>query len=132
MDCVEHARNDFLRSSITDYEHWLLNKEWYILPTIRIIKGVGAVVLTCNYHHKGNKKMMIHTPRLPNHILPSKYSDQLAHAVIHCRTVRPMRTTKYSTQFELFEQKGKFNGINTFGLTDYKKHANIIRSSCTL
>ena len=64
--------------------------------------------------------MMIHTPRLPNHILPSKYSDQLAHAVIHCRTVRPMRTTKYSTQFELFEQKGTFNGIDTFGLTDYE------------
>ena len=81
---------------------------------------VGPVVLTCKHHHKGNNKMMIHTPRLPGHILPSKYSDQLAHAVIHCRTVRPMRKTKYSTQFELFEQKGTFNGVDTFGLTDFK------------
>ena len=67
--------------------------------------------------------MMIHTPRLPKHILPSKYSDQLAHAVIQCRTVKPMRKTKYSTQFELFEQKGTFNGIDTFGLTDYQNMA---------
>ena len=66
---------------------------------------------------------MIHTPRLPKHILPSKYSDQLAHAVIQCRTVKPMRKTKYSTQFELFEQKGTFNGIDTFGLTDYQNMA---------
>ena len=63
--------------------------------------------------------MMIHTPRLPKHILPSKYSDQLAHAVIHSQTVRPMRKTKYSTQYQLYEQKGTFNGIDTFGLTDF-------------
>ena len=63
---------------------------------------------------------MIHTPRLPKHILPSMYSDQLCHAVIQCRTIKPMRRTKYSTQFELYEQKGTFNGIDTFGLTDFQ------------
>jgi hypothetical protein len=63
---------------------------------------------------------MIHSPRLPKHILPSVYSDQLCHAVIHCRTIKPMKRTKYSTQFELFEQKGTFNGIDTFGLTDFQ------------
>ena len=116
---VENARNDFIRSSVSDYDCWLLNEEWYVLPTIRIIKDYCPVVLTCQYHHKGNKAMMIHTPRLPKHILPSKYSDQLAHAVIHSQTVRPMRKTKYSTQYQLYEQKGTFNGIDTFGLTDF-------------
>ena len=116
---VEYARNDFIRSSVSDYDCWLLNQEWFVLPTIRIIKDYCPVVLTCQYHHKGNKAMMIHTPRLPKHILPSKYSDQLAHAVIHSQTVRPMRKTKYSTQYQLYEQKGTFNGIDTFGLTDF-------------
>ena len=48
------------------------------------------------------------------------YSDQLAHAVIQCCTVKPMKSTKYSSQFQLFEQKGTFNGIDTFGLTDFQ------------
>ena len=120
VDKVEFARDDFLRLRTTDYEYWLLNKEWSVLPTIQMTKKYGPVVLTCRWHNKGNKKMMIHPPRLPKHILPSRYSDQLAHAVIQCRTVKPMRKTKYSTQFELFEQSGTFNGIDTFGLTDFQ------------
>ena len=120
VDQVEHARNDFLRSSVNDYDYWLLNKDWYVLPTIKISKTRGPVVLTCRYHSGGNQKMTIHTPRLPQHILPSSHSDQLCHAVIQCRTIKPMRRTKYSTQFELYEQKGTFNGIDTFGLTDFQ------------
>ena len=32
---VEYAKNDYLRKFITDYEYWLLNKEWYVLSTIK-------------------------------------------------------------------------------------------------
>ena len=120
IDLIEYTRNDYFRSSIEDYDYWLLRKKWIVLPTIQIIKNKVPVVLTCRYHHNGNNKMMVHTPRLPKHILPSKYSDQLAHCVIHCRTVKPMKSTKYSTQFQLFKQKGTFNGIDTFGITDFQ------------
>ena len=120
---VEHARNDYLRDSADDYEVWLLNKDWQPFPSIQLSKENGPLILTCRYHNNGNNKMMIHCPRLPKHILPSIYSDQLCHAVIHCCTVKPMRRTKYSTQFELYEQKGTFNGIDTFGLTDFQNMA---------
>ena len=120
LDTVEYARNDYLRDSVEDYEVWLLNKDWLPLPTIRLSKENGPLILTCRFHNKGSNKMMIHAPRLPKHILPSTYSDQLCHAVINCRTIKPMRRTKYSTQFELYEQKGTFNGIDTFGLTDFQ------------
>ena len=63
---------------------------------------------------------MIHTPRAVQHILPSMYPDQLAHAVIQCRTVKPMRKTTYSTQFQLCEQRGSFAGIDTFSMTDFQ------------
>lgn len=62
-------------------------------------KKNGPVALTCRFHNKGNKRMMIHNPQLPRHILPSKYSDQLYHALIKYRTIKIMRRTKYSTQF---------------------------------
>lgn len=78
------------------------------------------VVLTCKDHDEGCKKIFIHTPHLPKHILQSMHTYQLAHAVIHCRTVKPMKWTRYLTQFQLFEQKGTFNGIDTFSLTDFQ------------
>ena len=120
LESVEYARNDYLRDSMNDYDMWLLNKEWLVTPTIRLTNKQGPVILTCRSKHNDRKNMMIHPPRLPKHILPSKHADQLAHAVIQCRTIKPMRKTKYSTQFELFEQKGTFNGIDTFGLSDFQ------------
>ena len=102
VDGVKYARNDYVWSSISDYDYWLLNKEWYVLPTIKLTKTHGPVVLTCRYHSKGNKRMMIHTPRLPRHILPSNHADQLCHAVIQCQTIKPRRRTKYSTQFRVY------------------------------
>ena len=44
-------------------------------------------ILTCRDYNGGCNKHMIHTCRNPHHILPSKHSDQLAHAVIQCRTI---------------------------------------------
>ena len=56
VDKVEYARNDYLRKSSSDYEYWLLNKEWYILPTIQMTQKHGPVVLTCRWHNHGRKK----------------------------------------------------------------------------
>jgi hypothetical protein len=123
MCTIEHARYDYLRDTTNDYKVWLLNNNWQPFPSVQLSKENGPLILTCRYHNNGISKMMIHCPRLPKHILPSVHPDQLCHAVIHCRTIKPMRRTKYSTQIELYEQKGTFNGIDTFGLTDFQNMA---------
>ena len=91
----KHVRNNYVREFVSDYECLLMNNEWRCLPTVCIDSNNVPVVLTCRNHHKGSKKMMLHTSRASKHILPSMYADQLAHAVIQCRTVQPMRKTKY-------------------------------------
>ena len=120
LDNVEHTGNEFIQNFTNDYEYLLINKEWYCLPTICFGKNNTPFVLTCKNHHEGEKKLMIHTPQSPKHILPSMYLDQLAHTVIHCRTLNPIKTTQYSTRFQLFEQKGTFNGIDNFSMTDFQ------------
>ena len=117
LNIVEYIRDDYAREK---YDVWLLNGDWKVLPTLYLNHDEGFVISTCRHHNGGSKKMTIHTPRLPKHILPPKFSDQLTHAVIECRTIKPMKTTKYSTQFQLCEQKGTFNGIDTFSITDFQ------------
>ena len=117
---VDYARNDYDKYTKNDFDYFILNKDFNVVPSIYFDNNGTPVVLSCRDHHTGCKKMCIHTPRLPKHILPSMYSDQLAHAVIHCRIVKPMKSTRFSTQFQLFEQKGTFNGIDTFGLIDFQ------------
>ena len=62
---------------------------------------------------------MLHPPRQPFHILPSKQPDQLCHAVIKPRTIKPMKACKYSNSFQMHEQRGTFNGIDTCNVTSY-------------
>ena len=56
------------------------------------------------------------------HILPAPTSDQLCHAVIQSRTIKPMKTTQFSTQFQMHKQRGTFCGIDTYSLTNFGKH----------
>ena len=98
------------------YDIWLLNPQWEVKPSIAFIDNVGPVILTCRDHGGGTKKLSIHVPRVQKNTLPSKFSDQLAHAVLQCRTIKPVKATQYSTQFQMNEQRGSFTGIDTFTL----------------
>ena len=91
---IEYARDDYIRIN-DDYDEWLLNDEWKIQPSIAFVDGVPQV-LTCKDHDKGSKLYHIHTPRQPLHNLPSKYSDQLCHCVMRCRTVKPLQKSIWS------------------------------------
>ena len=51
------------------------------------------------------------------HILSSHYSDTLSPAVIQSRTIKPMKTSTYSTQFQLIQERGDLNGLGSFSLT---------------
>lgn len=115
---VESTRDDFLRPN-DDYDKWLLNEKWMILPSISFINNV-PYVLTCDDHDKGSNMHMIHPPRVPLHNLPSKYSDQLCHCCIRSRTIKPMKSSHFSTGYQMHEQRGCFNGVDTCNLTSYR------------
>ena len=115
---IETARDDYIRNE-NDYDSWLLNDEWKIEPSIAFIDGAPHV-LTCKDHTKGSKLYHIHIPRKPGPTLPSKYSDQLSHCVMRCRTVKPMKKSKYSIAYQMHEQRGSFNGIDTCNVTSYR------------
>ena len=59
----------------------------------------------------------VHPLRQPKHILPCKYSDQICHAVIKPRTVTQKKAQIYSNAFQMQEQRGNFNGIDTCSVT---------------
>ena len=115
---IECAREDFIRND-GDYDCWLFNDDWQVMPSIAIIDGV-AKVLTCRDHNNGSKLYHIHPPRQPLHNLPSKYSDQLCHCVIRSRTIRPVQKASYSIGYQMHEQRGCFNGIDTCNVTSFR------------
>ena len=79
------------------------------------------VVLTCREHNDGEELYILHTCRVPFHICPAAHADQLSHCVVQSRLVKPMKASKYSTEFQMHEQKGTFNGIDTFSVTQFGK-----------
>ena len=113
------AREDFIRFS-NDYDCWLFNSKWQIRPSIAVCSE-GAFVLTCRDHNIGNDKYMLHPPRQPFHILSSTFPDQLYHTVIKPRTVRSIKACTYSNSFQIHEQRGTFNGIDTYNITSYRQ-----------
>jgi predicted GIY-YIG superfamily endonuclease len=116
---IQNARDDFIRTD-DDYDEWLSNVKWRVQPSYAFINGV-PYVLTCKEHNKGSRSLMIHTPRQPSpHILSSMYSDQICHCVIRSRTVKPLEHKSYSIGFQMHEQRGTFNGIDTCNVTSYR------------
>ena len=68
------CRDDYVRFA-DEYEVWLLNPDWKVLPSIAFVEGKGPCILTCRNHNGGTNKMYIHPPRQPDHILPSFCGD---------------------------------------------------------
>ena len=119
MKYVAYCRDDYIQFN-GDYECLLLNKSWTVMPSICLRDGYGVQVMTCKDHDHGCNKCMIHPPRQPNHILPSQYSDQICHAVIKPRTITVPKAQRYTNTYQLFEQRGNFNGIDTCSVTQYR------------
>ena len=115
---VKWVRDDYIRLP-WEYDCWLLNKEWCVRLSIAFVDGI-PYGLSCREHDKGNKRMMIHPPRQPSGNLPSKYSDQLCHCCVRSRTIKPLQKRGYSTAYQMHEQRGTFNGIDTCNITSYR------------
>ena len=118
---VLSTRDDYIRDVDDAYDRLLLNPDWEARPILAILPdGKGARVLTCNSHDNGTKFHVIHPPRNPRrNNLPAYISDQTCHAVIQSRTIKPMKATQYSTQFQMHEQRGTFAGVDTCSLTNF-------------
>ena len=120
MKNVQYCRDDFIRYH-DKYDCWLLNREdWLVMPSVVYVPNKGMQFMVCKDHDKGSVKAYIHPPRQSNHILPCKYSDQICHAVIKPRTITQMKAQKYSNCFQMMEQRGNFNGIDTCNVTQYR------------
>ena len=64
---VEHSRDDFVRESLEDYNMWLYNHNWKILPTIVFVNGYPRV-LTCKDHNGGCNLIQVHCCRWRSNI----------------------------------------------------------------
>ena len=117
---VKYCRDDYIRFN-GEYDSWLLNeKDWKVMPSVIYVPDKGMQFMVCKEHCQGTTKAYVHPPRQPNHILPCKYSDQICHAVIKPRTITQMKAQKYSNCFQMMEQRGNFNGIDTCNVTQYR------------
>ena len=108
---IKWARDDFLRDEDDQWDAWLMNDNWRILPSVAFINN-NLVVLTCEDHNGGSNEMMIHPCRWEHH-LPAKQSDQLAPLVVQCRVVKPAKAKKFSDEWQMLEQCGTFSGLET-------------------
>jgi hypothetical protein len=119
MKYVQFCRDDFIRFD-NDYECWLLNKKWTITPSVCIVRDEGMKFMVCKEHNGGSAKAYVHLLRQPNHILPCKYSDQICPAVIKLRTITQVKSNYNSNTYQMKEQRGNFNGIDTCNITQYR------------
>jgi hypothetical protein len=117
---VVGIRDDYLREE-NDHDMWLMNPNWIIMPSLIITEGKGPRVMTCRFHNNGANGYMIHQCRQPNHIFPPKNADQLAHCVICPRTIKPMKNATFSNSYQMHEQRGSFNGIDTCSVNSFGK-----------
>jgi hypothetical protein len=108
---VKWTRDDYVRDENDEWDAWLMNDAWKILPSVAFMNG-NLVVLTCLDHDGGSNKMMIHPCRWEHH-LPANQSDQVAPLVIQSRVVRGAKAKKYSDEWQMMEQRGTFTGLET-------------------
>ena len=119
FDNAISARDDFLEVEREKRNpEWLFNEKWTVMPSILFVEGEPKI-LTCADHDGGLKGFKLHLCRQPLHNLSPPKSDQLCHAVLRTRTIRPLRKSTYSDSFEMHEQRGSFNGIDTCNITTY-------------
>ena len=128
---VLSMREDYIRDEDDQEDFLLMNPEWPILPSLAFVDGRGPLILTCNDHNNGTNLFTVHPCRW-THSLPSKQPDQLCQAVIQPRILKPVKASKYTIGFQMFQQSGSFNGIDTCSATSYGRfdfNSKLIRES---
>lgn len=97
---------------------WLFNPICKVQPSLDFVNEKGPCVLTCKKHSYGSKLFMIHPCQL-YYSLTSQNSDQTCQAVIKPHLIKPVQSSKYSTLFQMHQQSGKCQGIDTCSVTKF-------------
>ena len=91
----KHTYNDYTEESSNDYDMWLENPDWKVLPTISFVDGYPRV-LTYKYHDDGCNLVQIHC-YIWRTDKSSPVSDQVFHAVVKPRITKHMKVGYNST-----------------------------------
>ena len=112
-------RNDYLQESNNDYDMWLHNPDWKVLPTIYFVDGYPRVLIY-KYHDGGCDLIQIHCFVWRANI-PSPVSDQFFHAAVKPRTVKHMKVRYNSTGYQMVEQRSSWIGPDTINVSSIGK-----------
>ena len=116
---VKWTRDDYFRDDGDD-DVWLFNPtDWKVRPSISFIDGTSRFLICCD-NDNGSNDIMIHTCR-SKHYLPCYQPDQIAQVVVEIRTARRRKASAYSNEWQMFEQRGSFGGIDTCNHIEYGK-----------
>ena len=113
---IDPARDDFIRDKFEDYDLWLYNPNWRILPSTSFKDG-HPQIMTCHDHNNGCNLHYLHCCRWRNN-LPSPMADQLCHAVVKPRTVKNVRAGYSSIGYQMVEQRTSFKGPDSINVTN--------------
>ena len=112
---MEHTRKDYLQESNNDYDMWLHNPDWKVLPKTYFVDGYPCV-LPCRYHDGGCNLIQIHCFRWRTN-MPSPVSDQFFHAVVKTQTVKHMKVGYNSTGCQIVEQRSSWKVPDTINVS---------------
>ena len=119
LSTVTHTRDDYIHNSIYNYDMWLHNKKWKVLPTIVFVDGCPKIS-TCKDHNKGCRLIQIHCCRWKTN-LSAPISDQLCHAVVQPRTVKNMKIGYNTTGYQMVEQRSSWKGPDSINISSVGK-----------
>ena len=111
LSCLS-MRPDYLDPS---HPKHICAEQFTVYPSVAFHPEKGMSVLTCKHHCGGTTKRYLHVPKSELG-LPSDLGDQLAHCVVHHRTIKPTIAKKYSNSYQLSHQRGCFAGIDLSAL----------------
>ena len=112
-------RPDYICLDNNSVDSVYMNPKWRCMPTICFDDSVPCLMV-CHGH--GARAIWKHRPyvHVPKNIfetIPSAFPDQLSPAVLHPRTLRPIKAKHYSTSFQMQEMRGQYNGVDTMQLS---------------
>ena len=115
--------NEYIRESNNEYDIWLHNPAWKLLPTISFVDGYPRVT-TCKYHDGVCNLKSIHCCIWVNNI-PSPVSDQVFHAFVKPQTVNYAKVGYNSTGYKMVEQQNSYKCLDTINVSSVKKTDNV-------
>lgn len=118
-DMLKGARGDFLDSS--DVLPSLDGRSFIpLMRCIRMDVNEGPVLLVCQYHDGGSMLRYLHPPLNPATLsLSCKYGDQLTHAVVAPRKVKPTRAHTYNTNYQVNVLQGRYLGVDSCNIQEF-------------